>query len=183
MLLNKFAANARIADAHGIEWIDRAEEIAKFTVLQTEFPAVAEDLRLEPRLPELLLRPPRFPTALQASLLRRHDVGMTGPDGQIGSEALPTDRPIAGVASPVLIRTQRGDLRRYLERTATVPDAGRDLLFLDSRGQRIGGDAARLLDRVETLAPEEPKEVAKCLDKLKDVEVTGLIVADPLLVF
>jgi hypothetical protein len=174
ILLNKFAANARMAAAHGIPWIERAEEIAKLTVLQTEFPALAEDLQLEPRLPELLLRPPRHLSTLQASLLARHDVGASSPDGRIGARALPTDRPLSGTAGGVLIRTQRGDLRRYLERTATVPDPRRDLLFLE------GVDDAELLDRVETFAPESPGEIAKCIEGLDD-DVKRRMVAEVLL--
>lgn len=50
VLLNNFATNARIASSRGIDWLDRAHEIAVLTVLQTEFPAVADELRRVPRL-------------------------------------------------------------------------------------------------------------------------------------
>ena len=53
ILLNNFATNARVAEGRGIAWPTRAEEIAKLTALQTEFPSLAEDLELEPRLPRV----------------------------------------------------------------------------------------------------------------------------------
>ena len=44
IILNNFATNARIVQGRGIDWLPRAAEIAKLTVLQTEFPEVAAAL-------------------------------------------------------------------------------------------------------------------------------------------
>jgi hypothetical protein len=167
VLLNRFAANARIAGAHQIVWIERAEEIAKLTVLQTEFPSVARDLRREPRLPELLLHPPRQPSPTLAELLERHDVGAGRDSGEIGGGARATSRLLAGAGRTEMVHTQRGELRRYLEHTATVPHVRRDLLFLETGGERMGLAEAQLMDEVETEAPLAPEKVAAsvgCLD-------------------
>lgn len=72
VLLNNFAANARIAQGRGVAWPERAREIAKLTVLQTEFPLLAADLHVEPRLPALLLDPPVDPSDRTKRLLARH---------------------------------------------------------------------------------------------------------------
>jgi hypothetical protein len=50
VLLNNYATNARIAQSRGMPWLERAEELAVLTVLQTEFPSVATDLLRAPRL-------------------------------------------------------------------------------------------------------------------------------------
>jgi KAP family P-loop domain len=180
VLLNKFAANARIAEAHQILWMERAEEIAKLTVLQTEFPAVAADLRREPRLPGLLLRPPRNPSPLLALLLERHEVGTSEDGDAIGSGAMSTSYLLAGGGRRSMVRAQRGELRRYLELTATVPDARRDLLFLETGGRRMGLADAQLMDEVETNAPNAPDKVAASVQKLES-ESQRRLVAEVLL--
>lgn len=180
VLLNKFAVNARIAGAHGIVWMERAEEIAKLTVLQTEFPAVAADLRREPRLPELLLHPPRAPSPIVGELLERHDVGAGRDSGAIGSRAQATSRLLAGAGRAGMVDAQRGELRRYLERTATVPDARRDLLFLETGGRTVGLADAQLMDEIETMAPSAPDQVADHLSGLRS-ERQRLLAAEVLL--
>lgn len=50
VLLNDFAVNARIYETLGFDWLSRAEEIAAWTVIQTEFPRLAADLEREPGL-------------------------------------------------------------------------------------------------------------------------------------
>jgi hypothetical protein len=55
ILLNNFAASARIAQSRGVQWPQRAPEIAKLVALQTEFPHFAQALASEPRLSRLLL--------------------------------------------------------------------------------------------------------------------------------
>jgi hypothetical protein len=62
VLLNAFATNARMAEARGLPWKERAREIAKLTALQTEFPEIREELmrRREGRLdePDVINRAP-----------------------------------------------------------------------------------------------------------------------------
>lgn len=55
VLLNNYATNARITEARGLPWVERAQEIAVLTVLQTEFPSVARDLLRIPRLLTFML--------------------------------------------------------------------------------------------------------------------------------
>lgn len=79
VLLNNFATNARIAQSRGIDWMARAEEIAKLTALQTEFPLFASDLDLEPRLPKLVLDSSGYVLSERARrLLSRHQTASDG---------------------------------------------------------------------------------------------------------
>ena len=79
VLLNNFATNARIAQSRNVEWPKRAKEIAKLTVLETEFPLFAADLHLEPRLPAFFLDPPVGPPDRVRRLLERHGVTLPEP--------------------------------------------------------------------------------------------------------
>ncbi len=72
VLLNNFAANARIAASRGLDWLERAPEIAKLTALETEFPLFAADLPQAPGLPTLLLNSPSNPNRRIADLLEKH---------------------------------------------------------------------------------------------------------------
>ena len=143
VLLNNYATNARVIQARGIDWLARATEIAKLTVLQTEFPRLAADLHLEPRLPSLLLNPPGNPTDRQRLLLARHSLALhtalaqtpnspasdesdVDADEEIEGEAdvspsadstesyEPPDRLLAGRSNAALRRRQQEDLHRYL---------------------------------------------------------------------
>lgn len=50
VILNDFAINARIAESYEVAWVERAQEIAVLTVLQTEFPLFYADLEHYPNL-------------------------------------------------------------------------------------------------------------------------------------
>jgi choline dehydrogenase-like flavoprotein len=165
VLLNRYAANVRIAEANGIEWLDRAEEIAKLTVLETEFPQLAADLRLLPELPAKLLDPPDRPSPLLALLLARHGLleGESGTGIPVGARA--SARLLVGGQDVRLIRTQRAELRRYLERTSEIKKLGRDLLYLETVGKAVGLEDAELAEAVEEHAPEAP---GKVIDRLRD---------------
>jgi hypothetical protein len=152
VLLNRFAANARIAEASGVEWLERAEEIAKLTVLETEFPELAADLRRLPALPKYLLEPPDGPSPLLALLLARH--GSSGGDGAPGPARL-----LAGGGNARMLEAQRAELRRYLERAAEVQDPRHDLLYREPAGKAVGLKDAELADAIEELAAEKPAEV------------------------
>lgn len=167
VLLNNFATNMRIAQAREIDYLTRATEIAKLTVLETEFPVLASDLHVEPRLPSLILDPPAERTGRVERLLARHGV----PDPREGSDRGTSDAP-----DPVLVETDGGEktrliaseqrlLVRYLERTAAagIPDPGRDLLFLEAAGAAVGLDDAELGELIESAAPEAPSRVLRRL--------------------
>lgn len=76
VLLNNFATNIRIAESRGIAWKGRAREVAKLTVLQTEFPQFATATQKEPRLPGMVISPPAEASAAMEELLERHGVAM-----------------------------------------------------------------------------------------------------------
>jgi hypothetical protein len=103
VLLNNFATNARIAQARGINWVERAKEIAKLTVLQTEFPLFAADLDLEPRLPRLVLDSSGYVLSERTRrLLERHGIAGAGEAPQIPAPATSdaTAPPTAGAVPP-----------------------------------------------------------------------------------
>lgn len=172
VLLNNFATNARVSESRGIDWLGRATEIAKLTVLQTEFPSLAADLHLEPRLPKLLLDPPASPTERQKLLLDRHD--LTAPpatatpvvetdtdddDAEDGYQ--PPDRLLVGRGNVALRNRQREDLQRYLRSRAAagVPDPGRDLLYLEAAGDAAGLADSDLGQLLEEEAANDPQRV------------------------
>ena len=159
VLLNRFAANARIAEANDLDWRGRADEIAKLTVLETEFPGLATDLRLEPRLPTHLLNPPQWPSPLLSVLLERHSVADGEASGSLPAGARPTSRLLTRDGETRLVRTQHAELSRYLRRTATIRDPGRDLLYLETAGKAVDLEDAALADKIEELAPESPDDV------------------------
>lgn len=180
VLLNNYATNARVIQARGIDWLARATEIAKLTVLQTEFPRLAADLHLEPRLPTLLLDPPTTPTDRQRLLLSRHALANAPAstfapaeetdDADEGAESAvephePPDRLLAGRSNPALRNRQREDLQRYLvsRAAASIPDPGRDLLYLESAGEPAGLADAELGQLIDEYAANEPDRVIAAL--------------------
>lgn len=182
VLLNNFATNARVIQARDIDWLARATEIAKLTVLQTEFPRLAADLHLEPRLPSLLLNPPDAPTDRQRLVLARHALATAAPvvvppavatvDGGVPDAMAPVmdpyeppDRLLAGGSNAALRKRQREDLQRYLvsRDAAGIPDPGRDLLYLESAGEPAGLPDTELGQLIEEYAANEPGRVVDAL--------------------
>ena len=170
VLLNNFATNARIAQSRGIAWVDRAEELAKLTALQTEFPTLAGDLPLEPRLPNFLLDPPERMSQRMTDLVKRHALDSEGdrevflPDRRDPDEE-PESRAaqVRADRAKEMRRTYNAQLRRYLERTASVPPLRRDLFYLEAAGAAVGLDDPELGDFIEEEAPEKPNSVIHSL--------------------
>lgn len=183
VLLNSFIRNAAIASHSGLDWQTRAREIAKLTVLDTEFPALGDDLRIEHRLPSLLLAPPAQPSERVARLLRKHGGYQVGrpqrardtepsedeievPDDEVQA-AEPADAVIAETTKEqarALTHSEHELLRRYLARTREV-SIGRDLLFLDPAGAAIGLDDPELGERLDQ-AVDVPHEVVEHVEAL-----------------
>lgn len=188
VLLNNFATNARIAQSRGVDWTTRAREIAKLTVLQTEFPLLAADLDLEPRLPRLLLSTEgSVLSARTRALLERHTLGTSDGSPPLattsadGEEEPPVDAHPPGVvqqsatdAVPAgatdlmlvpasdqkkLVSAQQENLRRYLVRTADVPNPSRELLFLQPGGTSEGLEDPALGELLESEAVDDPAAV------------------------
>jgi hypothetical protein len=199
VLLNNFAINARTAQARGIEWRDRATEIAKLTVLETEFPLFAADLHIEPRLPNLLLNGTAKLTLSERSrrVVEKHRlepdaVTPLGEDKQseTGAEedradeeqdraaALePTDRLLTSDRGErkALISVQREQLRRYLETRGNFPDPRPDLLYLEDVGRVFGLDDHALAMTLELEAPESPKVVKSAVLGRTPAELTSVV--------
>ncbi|MGH3008529.1 MAG: P-loop NTPase fold protein [Gaiellaceae bacterium] len=186
VLLNNFATNARIAQARGVDWLGRSREIAKLTVFQTEFPLLAADLDLEPRLPTLLLDSAGYVLSERTRrLLERHAVAekpTTALDeGNAAARADATaaataqtpgvpDAPdelagatdtliVSATDQPKLVGVQRENLRRYLTRTQDVPNPSRQLLFLEPGGSAEGLSDPELGELLEAEAIDNPAAV------------------------
>ncbi|MFF0531095.1 P-loop NTPase fold protein [Nocardia amikacinitolerans] len=158
ILLNNFATTCRIAEARGIAWRDRAHELAVLTVLQTEFPSVAEELRRVPRL-LVYLRGDEKPEAAEVQgIVRRFrdraddlDEADAGVPSSVpgsaarGEDPAPPETPAGELLSDDISssgnRKRRNadlTLRRHLSmylakvRAARITDPRPDLLYLQS---------------------------------------------------
>lgn len=190
VLLNNFATNARIAEARQIDWIERAEEIAKLTALQTEFPALAEDLPLEPRLPRFLLAPDSAEIPDRSGyLVNRHRLDEDGANDETQDPDAYLAEPDSGTSDQdasesqqsarrrEMRRRHRAQLRRYLERTIGI-SLQRDLLYLEAAGAAVGLADPELGELIEEDGPEHPERV---LDVIRGHPVDEQIAASRLL--
>ncbi|HTL40459.1 MAG TPA: P-loop NTPase fold protein [Pseudolysinimonas sp.] len=136
VLLNDFAINMRLYESMGFEWIDRAEEIAAWTVIQTEFPGVANAMEQDTRTLGRI-----------ASGLREADLAAGG-SGEPADSAAPDE--LDDLEADVLVgdpnaqkveRKAIGDelrdevrtyVRRLLELNVTLPRA--DLILMHADG-------------------------------------------------
>lgn len=121
VLLNDFAVNVRAFEQLvGDAWIDRATEIAVWTVFQTEFPHLAADMIVEPDLPHYLLDDSETPTRDSLSqLVKRYR-----------SKSEPLDVTTEKAKGLVGVQ-QHADLKIYLERIQAlrVPRPKSDLIW------------------------------------------------------
>lgn len=170
VLLNNFATNARIAGSRGVDWLDRAHEIAVLTVLQTEFSAVADELRRVPRL-LTYLRGEEEPTSDEVQNVvdeYRFDADRKPPAkkvvdsetvaGQLLSEddTQPDVRQLA-----VANQTLRRHLASYLAKVAAagIRDPRPDLLYLQVAGGRETLADPKLGDVIDLATDTAPDEV------------------------
>lgn len=186
VLLNNYATDVRIAQARGIDWLVRATEIAKLTVLRTEFPTVAAHLPNQPRLLSALLESPSKPSPELDRLLRQFAV----PD-----EAAQTDQANEGEDSPAGgLLTDDGDsaavhraahrlnqqLRAYLAKTraANVADPRPDLLYLQGAGAAEGLHDPELGEVIDFASDTDPSTV---VDAFRDETSSTVAIAARLL--
>lgn len=177
VLLNRFATNARIGEARGVQWLERAAEVAKLTVLQTEFPTLAEALVIEPRLLGALTTG-EVPPTFSARSRRLLEVYRILPSEPVNVEEVDHQQSLDPLlvedAGGAIARTQREQLLRYLRRTASVPSPARDLLYLEAAGVSLGLDPS-IGQRLEDLAPEVPNEaLAQIEDQQEDQRVAAI---------
>jgi hypothetical protein len=173
VLLNNFATNARIAQARKIDWLSRAREIAKLTVLETEFPVLAADLPEEPDLPGLLLAPPADEATLsprRRRLLQRHRLPPAVPADTETEEATGTSAPDRILLErederALVERVHREQLRRYLQKTSDIPGPRADLLYMEPAGSGFGISDADLGQTLVDLAGDDPTQLLAELEK------------------
>lgn len=203
VLLNNFATNARVAQARGLDWLDRAHELAILTVLHTEFPAVIHDLR---RVPKLLsyLRGDETPISAEGKRIAGEhqfeeassgsgaQYALTVPSGgeveAEGPDALPesNDELLADAESPIQDRqgatlTLRRQLHGYLRKVsaAGLRDPRPDLLYLRPAASRDLLPDPALGDAIDFATDTDPAEVAAAFSGQPS---TTVAIAIPLLV-
>jgi hypothetical protein len=187
VLLNNYATGMRVAQARGLPHLERATEIAKLTVLQTEFPTLAGDLLATPRLPALLLDPPDDPSPELARQLRKYgaikqrptSAGDGTPGGAAGELLVDdrSDKPAAERADKRL----NDELRAYLRRTAAagVPDPRPDLLYLQGAGAAEGLSDPRLGEVIDFAGENPPADTAAHFvgKSSRDVQIAASLMA------
>ncbi|MCE3552828.1 KAP family NTPase [Pseudonocardia sp. RS11V-5] len=178
VLLNAFATNVRIAQARGIDGLGRATEIAKLTVLQTEFASFATELQRFPKLAGWLLEAdveggdealreaverylPRFTVATDSDLA---DPG--SPSGEL--IASPGDSNQQEAENQLKVR-----LVAYLRRAraAGIPDPRPDLIYVQGAGPSEGLDDPRFGEAIDLAADTDPAEVLQELDGAKTADI------------
>lgn len=176
VLLNNFAANARIAGSRGLDWQAHALEIAKLTALQTEYPLFTAHLQAEPRLLRVLLNPAEKPED-RSSLQHLADLYALDIDPTSdAANVAPIGQQVEDAAKRKEVRTAlHSQFRQYLIRAQDSPDPSRDVLFLqpasDTSGLTNVDLSAQIEDTamdapvlvIETVAKEEPAERIKAI--------------------
>jgi hypothetical protein len=102
----------------------RAEEIAKLTVLQTEYPALADDLHIEPRLPWLLLAPDSDEATSERArpLLVRHSLQPSPSTSEAQDAAVFIDEDAEPKSKPVHARHEQMRTGNALSYGATLSE-------------------------------------------------------------
>ncbi|WP_313406406.1 P-loop NTPase fold protein [Aeromicrobium sp.] len=196
VLLNNFATNARIAHSRGLDWLDRAHEVAVLTVLQTEFPNVADELHRAPRL-LVYLRGDETPTGELSDVVARYRASATTePTKAATIGAVDEDDPANTAAGRLLSddgtttgardlevagETLRRHLANYLAKVAAagIRDPRPDLLYLQAAGGREALADPKLGDAIDFATDTAPDSVVAAFD---DESSSTLTVAIPLLV-
>lgn len=131
VLLNDFAVNVRVYESLGFEWLDRAEEIAVLTVLQTEFPNLMADVERTPSLMRFLYREENPKRPEVGSLLARYQLPSKDDDD---AQEVPLDRIVGDDDSDRVARDLQANLARYLRRLRemNVPEPMADLVMMHS---------------------------------------------------
>lgn len=184
VLLNAYATNVRIAQSRGIDWLERATEIAVLTVLQTEFPEVAADLVRVPRLLAFLRGADldnadevrrvvnKYAPVRQAALRAPEAaasagtvVGAETPDGGEPQLANPAGDLLNDTKDNTQVDVAREttytQLGAYLTKIAAaeVTDPRRDLFYLQAAGQRDGLTDPALGDVIDAATDTSPDTV------------------------
>lgn len=172
ILMNDFATSARIMERRGLSWRHNAVQVAILTVLQTEFPSVARDFLVQPRLLDALAGDVTDPSEeLEAA------VGKFAPDSDVAEPAAPILNPESREDQSEANHRLNEQLRAYLARMraagAKMPTT--DLVYVQTAAHADGlsdEGLSRLLDLAADIAPDEL--VAK-FDSASDEDRTAAI--------
>ena len=172
VLLNNYATNVRIAEARGVNWIARAEELATLTVLETEFPSVAADLIRFPSLLKYLRNEEAEPQSESAratvdsyrSLLREvHSAsGSDAPVSAVAGDLLVdslSDKVASRRANKVLVENLLAYLRKI--EASGIDDPRPDLLYLQSAGAEEGIDDPGLAEIIDFASDYSADDVVR----------------------
>lgn len=164
VILNDFAINARLTESFTGTWVERSEEIAVLTVLQTEFPLFYADLEHYPNLLTHMAGVARTdPGVTLQPLLKRYqqehaalDTVLTEtPDGQKHPD--PGNDP-----GKALTQQLMRFLRKLVEMRVTFPQA--DLIQLGTNRRMLNFDDPAVYSIVEA-ATEVPRD--ETLERLR----------------
>lgn len=168
VLLNNYATNVRIAQARGVDWLQRAEELATLTVLETEFPAVASDLVRFPSLLKYLRDNSQVPAAGNARMMVDSYRNLLK---EAGSRNGAIETPVAGNllvdphndqdAGRRANKTLVENLLAYLRKieASGIDDPKPDLLYLQSAGAQEGIDDPDLAEIIDFAADHSASDV------------------------
>ena len=195
VLMNNFATNARVAQARGLDWLERADEIAVLTVLQTEFPDVVVSLRRLPKLLSYLRGEPAESDEARAIVAKHeyrdvdepaHEKRSLGDDESEndedgGSDEILNDKSSGSEESQAARSTLRRQLNSYLNKVAATPmrDPRPDLLYLRPAAKRELLPEPGLGDAIDFASDTAP---AQTLAAFENQPSSVLAIAIPLIV-
>jgi Cdc6-like AAA superfamily ATPase len=168
VLMNNYATTVRIAQARGVNWLQRAEELATLTVLETEFPAVASDLVRFPSLLKYLRDTSLTPTAQNAqtmvdsylNLLKEPATEQDAAETPVAGHLL-VDREHDQAAGRRANKTLVENLLAYLRKieASGIDDPRPDLLYLQSAGAQEGIDDPDLAEVIDFAADYSASDI------------------------
>ncbi len=198
VLLNNFATTARIASARGIQWRDNPIELAKLTVLRTEFPRFAQDLLVEPKLVRYLQEGRAPGEDASGNLRRLYDIYAVDASAiatteatTVGTAILETEAeeedaaeftstgPNTKARRAALARagqTYLRQLHQYLEKAAFAGAVGpsRALLYMENVGDREGLSDPDLSDAIDDAPDRSPDITVEAFEGKPDDAVIAI---------
>ncbi|MFF2388986.1 P-loop NTPase fold protein [Agromyces sp. NPDC058104] len=174
VLLNDFAVNVRIFQGLGFDWLNRADEIAVLTVLQTEFPNLVSDMEREPELLRFIAsnsEPAREPLK---SLYRSYrTASKPKKDREPSDETRDLDAiALTGRSSSDAGNQLKANLHRYLQKLndmgCTLPRA--DLLLMHADGMLVSFEDSSVYNLLLAAADAPISETASGLASASETD-------------
>jgi hypothetical protein len=165
VLLNDFAVNSRVFESLGFDWLNRAEEIAVLTVIQTEFPNLMADMERAPSLMRFLYREESPSRPEIAALLARYRSHGSAANGGVESDDVELDRVVKTAGSDGVARDLQTNLGRYLRRLREMgsPEPRVDLIMMHSDGNLLHFEDPEVYNEVLLAADLPRKDVIDAL--------------------